>query len=276
MKWTKHYTDALDDPFIVALMDEFSHAGYVAYFGLIEIIGKENGHKVTGELEIDPIYLKRKLRISTRKLEQIFGFCQTKGKLKFDKSPTKVQQKSDFSKVLWRFIFTKMVEIKDNYTQDLEATAKKVSIEKEVEEEKEVDKEKTKDLSPKEQADEPELMDEVAIALADKENIERQEKKSLKKRLEEGFDNLWDRYPRKEGRKQAYRHFMASVSNETDFLDICQALKNYLIKIQVERVEPQYIKHGSTWFNNWKDYVNYEPPEKTGTSTTTDAEDFGL
>lgn len=122
LKWYKHFTDSLSDPFIEELMDNFSHAGYVAWFGLIEIICKENGNKLTGKLEISPTYLKRKLRISSAKLKQIFNFCATNGKLLFD-----------FSQEKWIFDFPKVAEIKDNYTKDLQVTSKKLSNHKEVE-----------------------------------------------------------------------------------------------------------------------------------------------
>jgi uncharacterized phage protein (TIGR02220 family) len=124
-------TDSLDDPFVQRLMDEFSHAGYVAWFGLIEIIAKENGNEITGNLTISPAYLKRKLRISQTKLQQIFGFCQTFAKLSVD-----------FQKENWIFQFHKIQEIKDNYTKDLQGACKKPSNHKEVEVDKEEDKER--------------------------------------------------------------------------------------------------------------------------------------
>ena len=137
MKWYKHFTDSLSDPFIEELMDNFSHAGYVAWFGLIEIICKENGNKLTGKLEISPTYLKRKLRISSAKLRQIFNFCSTEGKLLFD-----------FSQEKWSFDFPKVAEIKDNYIKDLQVTSKKLSKHKEEEVEVKVEakeeKKKTK------------------------------------------------------------------------------------------------------------------------------------
>ena len=133
IKWFKHISDALDDPFICALMDKYGHAGYVAWFGLIEIIAKESGTDLTGELDISPIYLKRKLRISRAKLQQIFNFCDTFGKLSFNNS-----------KDLWHFDFPKMLELKDNYTKDLQVTSKKLSLEAEAEQDTEEDKESNK------------------------------------------------------------------------------------------------------------------------------------
>jgi hypothetical protein len=122
MKWFKHYSDALDDPFICALMDEFGHTGYVVWFGLIEIIAKESGNNLTGKLDISPTYLRRKLRTSQTKLRQVFTFCQT-----FDKVS---------------FTFSEMLELKDNYTKDLQGTGKKLSKHKEVRSKSKIKKKK--------------------------------------------------------------------------------------------------------------------------------------
>jgi len=129
MRWFKHFNDSLDDPFIQELMDEFGPAGYVAWFGLLEVTAKENGNNLTGKLEINPTYLKRKLRISKGKLQQIFDFCSGKGKLLFDNSLEK-----------WSFEISKMLELKDNYTKDLQGSSKKPSNQTEAEAEAEEDK----------------------------------------------------------------------------------------------------------------------------------------
>lgn len=66
------------------------------------------------------------------------------------------------------------------------------------------------------------------------------------------FNVLWSLYPNKDGRKLAIKHFLSSVSTDKDWEDIQLALKNYL---QSDRVKKGYIKNGSTWFNNWRDWV---------------------
>ena len=55
-------------------------------------------------------------------------------------------------------------------------------------------------------------------------------------------------------RKDALRHFKASVRNEKDWTSINTALNNYLVHVAGK--DPQYIQVGSTWFNNWEDWVN--------------------
>lgn len=67
------------------------------------------------------------------------------------------------------------------------------------------------------------------------------------------FDSLWERYPSKDGRKMALKHYLSSVITEQDRSDISTALDNYLAS---DRVNKGFIKNGSTWFNNWKDWVN--------------------
>lgn len=134
MRWFKHYSDSLDDPFIHALMDEFGHLGYAVWFGLIEIIARENGNNITGRLSVSPTYLRRKLRTSQTKLREVFDFCQTNARLSVKYSEKK-----------WDFDFPKIAQIKDNYTKDLQGTGKKPSKHKEVDKdtkEKEVYKKK--------------------------------------------------------------------------------------------------------------------------------------
>lgn len=69
------------------------------------------------------------------------------------------------------------------------------------------------------------------------------------------FETLWLKYPNKDGKKDALRHFNASVKTEQDWADIQQALENYL---QSKKVKEGYIKNGSTWFNNWRDWIDFK------------------
>ncbi len=84
-------------------------------------------------------------------------------------------------------------------------------------------------------------------------NREEKKRKDIDKKKEQ-FNKLWSKYPNKDGKKQAEKHFNTSVKTEKDWQDINKALENYL---KSERVKNNYIKNGSTWFNNWKDWVDY-------------------
>lgn len=82
-------------------------------------------------------------------------------------------------------------------------------------------------------------------------NEKKEEKKN--KPFAAEFELLWIQYPRKDGKKAALRHFHASVKTEQNLLDIQTALDNY--KRQVNGTDKQYIKNGSTWFNDWQDFI---------------------
>jgi len=69
------------------------------------------------------------------------------------------------------------------------------------------------------------------------------------------FEEIWGRYLRKIGKKAAERHFRASVKTKKDWKDINKALDNYL---KSERVLKGIIQDGSTWFNNWRDWIDYK------------------
>ena len=73
------------------------------------------------------------------------------------------------------------------------------------------------------------------------------------------FDSLWKRYPKPLGKKQAEKHFRASVKTEEDFANINKALNNYCKTENVVKCNTQFIQHGSTWFNNWQDWIIMKP-----------------
>jgi hypothetical protein len=97
--------------------------------------------------------------------------------------------------------------------------------------------------------------------------VTTEEKRREEKRREEkiysafDFEFVWKKYPKPVGKKKAVVHFNASVKSEADFKDINAALENYL---KTKEVKNGYIQNGSTWFNNWRDYINYRDPTDDG------------
>lgn len=67
------------------------------------------------------------------------------------------------------------------------------------------------------------------------------------------FEKCWQEYPRREGRKAAERHFYASVKSVEEARELFTAIQNY--KELIRGKDMQYVKQGSTFFNNWRDYV---------------------
>jgi len=78
-------------------------------------------------------------------------------------------------------------------------------------------------------------------------------KKKEKEKKENWFEKIWVLYPNKVGKKEALRHFKTSIKTEEDYKNINIALINYL---KSERVVKGFVQNGSTWFNNWQDWIN--------------------
>jgi len=72
------------------------------------------------------------------------------------------------------------------------------------------------------------------------------------------FNVIWNKYPNRVGKKVAEKHFKATVKTEEDLNSIEKALDVYL---KSERVEKGFVQNGSTWFNNWQDWIDYEEPD---------------
>ena len=77
-----------------------------------------------------------------------------------------------------------------------------------------------------------------------------------KTEIEERFETVWKLYPDHTGKKEAKKHYLASVKSEADVQRCLKALRNYQ---RSERVCNGYVQNGSTWFNNWEDWEDPTP-----------------
>ncbi len=92
-------------------------------------------------------------------------------------------------------------------------------------------------------------------------DTDKDKDKDKDKDTDKRFEVVWAKYPNKDGKKAALQHFKVSVLTEEDWRDVQIALENYLIS---EKVKKGFIKNGSTWFNNWRDWVVSPIKEKSG------------
>ena len=71
----------------------------------------------------------------------------------------------------------------------------------------------------------------------------------------ESFEEIWELYPNKKGKTNSYKDFVKALKDGVPIEDIKQGLENYLRYIEIEKIEPRYIKNGSTWFHQrcWED-----------------------
>lgn len=97
--------------------------------------------------------------------------------------------------------------------------------------------------------------------LQGRKDKEKEQEKVKEKESKFPFQEIWDKYPNRDGRKEAERHFTASVKTDQDWTAINRALQKYLSNL---RSEPwKKPKNGSTWFGNWKDWIDWGPGDVT-------------
>lgn len=128
MKWFKHISDSLDDPFIQDLMDEFGSDGYLVFFGTLEILSREFSTENPGKVTVSHRYFRRKLRLSWHKCSTILKFCEEEGRFFVKDDGRKVEINCP-----------KLKDMCDDWTNRLlrsksEASPKKHRLEEEVEE----------------------------------------------------------------------------------------------------------------------------------------------
>lgn len=93
------------------------------------------------------------------------------------------------------------------------------------------------------------------LDIVTEEFSERTKSRVEESRVEESvfvFDEVWNKYPSRVGKKYAERNFKSSVKTQEDFNSLNVALNNYL---NSDRVKKGFIQNGSTWFNNWRDWL---------------------
>jgi hypothetical protein len=96
------------------------------------------------------------------------------------------------------------------------------------------------------------------------------------KQLEEEFDLIWQDYPKKQGKANALKSYIKARKKGTTKEEVINGLNNYLTYIKFEKVTPQYIKHGSTWFNQqcWNDDYTIKREVTTGDLANAGLVDF--
>ena len=75
------------------------------------------------------------------------------------------------------------------------------------------------------------------------------------------FEMLWKLYPNKKGKDKALSAYIKARKKGVEFATVENGIKAYAKECEIKKREKQYIKHGSTWFNNagWDDEYDLTP-----------------
>lgn len=69
------------------------------------------------------------------------------------------------------------------------------------------------------------------------------------------FETLWKLYPNKKGKGNAMGDYVRARKAGTTFDEVLTGIQNYADYIRLEKIEPRFVKHGSTFFHqrSWSD-----------------------
>lgn len=69
------------------------------------------------------------------------------------------------------------------------------------------------------------------------------------------FENLWNLYPKKQGKDKAFKSYEKARKSGTTYEEVEQGINAYVAYLEAEHTDPQYIKMGSTFFSQkaWQD-----------------------
>lgn len=96
--------------------------------------------------------------------------------------------------------------------------------------------------------------------------------------LKNEFEKLWESYPNKKSKSKAMKSYIKArkrVKNPVTYEQVKKGIEAYTQYIQEKGLDMQYVKHGSTWFNNecWND--DYSSDSKTKAQGNTQSSNNG-
>ena len=90
------------------------------------------------------------------------------------------------------------------------------------------------------------------------EQYNKSSNNNVQKQLEGDFEKLWKLYPKKSGKPKAFSAYKRAIKKGVTNKEIQTGIVKYLTQIKVQGTTKEYIKNGSTWFNQecWNDEYN--------------------
>lgn len=76
------------------------------------------------------------------------------------------------------------------------------------------------------------------------------------------FESAYNLYPLKKGKTPGLKKLSRDIKTEADFENLQKAVFNYSEEIRLNNTPPQFIKHFSTFANQWLDWVDFIPSAK--------------
>jgi len=212
----------LDDPFIQGLLDEFGPAGYIAFFGILEIYAREFSPEESWKLSVKTRYISRKIRVSVKNLLKIFQFLSKWEIVICGDSVTIYIPK--FRTLLDEYTLKKLSKVSGQCRDSVGTMSS-------------LDKDKDKDIPP----------------ISPKGG--KRTPKNLPPDQVEKFEKFYQAYPKKRAKAEALKAWAKVAPENGLFETIMAALETSKQSQEWVRDGGQYVPHPATWINGrrWED-----------------------
>lgn len=91
------------------------------------------------------------------------------------------------------------------------------------------------------------------------------------------FEQLWQLYPQKKGKKDALRHYLTAVKKDNvTFEQVKEGIEKYITYIKAYEIEDKYVKHGSAFFcqHAWEDDYTVKETQRKPKETKAEKNSF--
>ena len=100
------------------------------------------------------------------------------------------------------------------------------------------------------QCNDKQLRDREDIDIELDNNIDQSSSKEVDKvSLKNRFESIWELYPKKQGKTKAFESYKKAVKDGVTDEQIIKGINDYNKQIEIQQTDIQYIKQGSTFFN---------------------------
>ena len=257
IKWIKITTDIFDDEKIL-LIESLPDADsiIVVWFKLLCLAGKQNNSGV--------FVMNGRIAYTDKMLATIFRRKESTVKLALEtferfgmvelidgvitipnwgkhQNLDQLENRKEYMRTYMREYREKQAMIADKSVNSLHKTNGKTNRKANVNEaDKEIDKDKE-------------------IEVEGEKNNNNDHLTMTKKALEDEFELAWGRYPKKQGKQNALKAFIKARKDGVPLDKILNGIDSYCE--YVKGTDMQYIKQGSTWFNQkcWEDVYEKRP-----------------
>lgn len=222
MKWYKHISDSLDDPFIFDLIDTFGADGYLVFFGILEIYSREFKTEDDWKLSVTHAYLRQKLHKRQDTLViKILKHIQNSGKWNIVFENNQV--------IIFIPKFTELIDewSRRKLSSHSVVTPKILNTDK--------DKEEDKDTTSS-----------VVVC-----------RNKVKVKYDDDFLCFYSAYPKHIGKEAAWKAWQKRNGDRPDLNTLLKKIESQKNTENWKKENGSFIPHPATWINNarWEDEV---------------------